>query len=281
MRKLELPFEDGIDDPHYVYRFQTCADLRHMRQHVGKYLAASRWDPNTSCNHKHYEALQQTLSKGQSIYTLSVWRNEAAAWNGWPRAGRQTDRVLMRIPRDVFECRSWNCVDDDKLDGAAFLMFQVAPYEDGQVYGGARIPWSVVQQTDGSWHPVWPDKEDLRAVGDPFAYTYNDGEVPSRDLDYDFGLPSDEKVLRVMLHRLDRLESKLASIPRWKIHKYRKSRTAFFEALDIWRSLPHSDKRIRAADLRIISLLPDDHNWHQFFDVIPELSNAKQSQPGR
>lgn len=276
MHKYEMPFEEGIDDPNYVYRFQSCSALRHMRRSVGQFLAPSRWDPAKSCNHKHYESLQETLIEDQSIYTLSVWRNEAAAWKGWRRSERPTDRMLLRIPRDAFDCCRLKFIDDDKLVGEAFLIFQVAPYQDGQIYGDARIPWSSIQQTDGSWHPVQPDREDFRAVGNPFAYDYDGGEVPSRDLDYDFGLPSDEKILRALLFRLDRLEDNLSKIPRWNIVNYWKSRAVYNDALATWRSLPHSESRIQAALMRIATLLPKDHRWHEFIGISRTLANAKQ-----
>lgn len=266
----DLPFADGIDDAQYVYRFQRRSDLRHMRNSVGENLAPSLW--TRVCPHEHYVALESSLPKGEAIYTLSVWRSEAAAWRGWQRSEKVEDRVLLRIPRIALSRTPLICIDDDYLLNKAFLLYEVGPFEDGQVYGTTRLPWSMLNQTDAVWQPVQADDEDLRGVGNPFADNYSGGDAPSQDLDFNFGLPSDEQILRAHLCVLGNLHAELSSFSRWNVLKIYKTRAALKEMETLWRNLNHSAPRISAAIRRISSLMPHDHSAYRHLKETGELS---------
>lgn len=266
-----LPFLDTVDDERFVYRFQYRTHLRHMRDDIGEYLAPSFWNPATKREHAHYVELARTLSENQRIYSLSVWRSEAAAWRGWSRSEKIEDRVLLRIERGAFGNTSLHCIDDEHLLGEAFLLYQVGSYEDGQVYGDARIPWSDIVQTEAVWRSIQIDEEDLRAVGNPFAHNYDSGEVPPPDLGFDYGLPSDEKMLRKHILHLTWLQNKLASVPRWSIVRRWKAHAAFDAAWALWLSLDHSEPRMRAAIDRIESIMPHDHPSHRYIQKSRQL----------
>lgn len=266
-----LPFRTDLDDADYVYRFQHRASLRHMRDSLGEYLAPSRWDPANHCPHKHYVELASTLPEERAIYTLSVWRNEATAWREWPRSEKIEDRVLLRVPRSIFSNCGLRCIDDDYLPDKAFLLYQVGPCKDGQVYGDARIPWSSILQTDASWRTIQVDDEDLRAVGDPFSNNYSGGEIPSQNLDLDFGLPADERILRKHLRCLGRLQAELSSLQRWKVLRRYTKRAELRAMQALWFNLDHSEPRIRAATRRIASVLPRDHPLYQYLNASGKL----------
>ncbi|MFW2590253.1 hypothetical protein [Sagittula sp. SSi028] len=269
----DLPVPNEFDDAQYVYRFQYRSDLRHMRQVVGENLAPSLWDQERGCPHKHYVKLSSSLPSGQAIYTLSVWRSEAAAWRGWPRSERAEDRVLLRIPRNALSRTPLSCIDDDHLLNEAFLLYEVGPFKDGQVYGTTRLPWSEISQTDALWQPMQVDYEDLRGVGNPFAYSYSGGDVPSQDLDYDFGLPSDERILRKHILLLNELHRELSSLSRWNVLKAYKVHAALRATQTLWQDLDHSEPRTRAALRRISSIMPRHHPAYRYLEETGQLSD--------
>ncbi|TKD22504.1 hypothetical protein FBT96_06465 [Rhodobacter capsulatus] len=269
----DLPFSDGVDDVQYVYRFQHRSDLRQMREAVGENLTPSLWSSKRGCPHKHYVKLASSLPEGQAIYTLSVWRSEAAAWRGWLRSENANDRVLLRIPRNALSRSQLRCIDDDYLPNEAFLLYEVGPYADGQVYGTTRIPWSVISQTEAVWRPIQADEEDLRGVGNPFSDNYSNGDVPSQDLDSDFGLPGDEIILREHLRFLAKLHTELSSFSRWNIIEIYKSCAALKALQILWLGLNHSEPRISAAIRRISSILPRDHPAYRYLKASGQISD--------
>lgn len=267
-----LPFDHSLDEENYVYRIQSRNSLRHMREAVGENLAPSRWNRSKHCPHREYVDIAASLEKNEAIYTLSVWRSEAAAWRNWPRSEKTNDCILIRIPRNALARTGLRCIDDDFLINDALLLYRVEKWEEGQVYGCSRIPWSALHQIQACWLPMQVDEEDLRGVGNPFSRDYRGGEAPSRDFNFDFGLPSDEIIIRQLLRHIRRVQSELREVPRWKFLN-RREKYAEQKALDrLWFDLDRSHLRISAAIDRIASIIPHDKLLQRY------LKSGKQSR---
>ncbi len=248
------------DDADYLYRFQTRASLRHMREHVGDYLCPSRWTPGESCPHQGYIDLKANLPKDQAIYTLSVWRNEALARRELRQRSCGTDDyVLLRIPRKAIADAGLICIEDDFLPDEALLCYEIAPFDIGSIYGTAKVPWGAIDQNDPAWGDVTLETEHLYAVAHPYAKDYLVWDIGN-----DAGLPSDEKVLRLYLRHLTQADATFRQTVWWKRIGSEERQRAWLDAWNLWLRLDRANPRTRAAADRLLVALPNPHPWRKY-----------------
>lgn len=267
-----FPNDPAIDDPEYVYRYQTRTSLRHMRRHVGEYLTGSLWMPekHSTCPHRRYREIHEKLSEGMGIYTLSVWRHECYARNELRISSRNgQDYILLRIPKTAIAesglsvtADDWAIDKDTLLPNKALLLYEVAPKEEERIYGDARIPWAQIMQISAVWEEVQLEAEHLYAVAHPYAQDYL-----IWDPEHDSGLPSDEKVLRAHLRHLTALTEALGHTEWWRVIRQRETRHSLLAAWSLWRNLDRTAPGMRAATHWLLSNLPNHHPWREYLRI--------------
>ncbi|GBQ25036.1 hypothetical protein AA0472_1621 [Acetobacter estunensis NRIC 0472] len=260
-----MPFEidPEIDDPDYLFRYQSRRSLLHMQEAIGAYLSPSLWSGEH--RHREYVLREPLLAKGHRIYTLSVWRNEALARAHFRRCSFSNETfVLMRIPRHAAELASLSWIDDDKLQREALLLFEETPWVNEQVYGSARIPWTKIEMTALDWCPLEMREEDRHVVvKHPYAVTY----VHYPDDRNDYGLPQSEKHVRGLLRALADTERELQRLGafQWLRRKELEAvrNSLFWQCHAIDRTAPS----VRAALNRLDKFLPYEHPWRCFLGL--------------
>lgn len=261
---MSIYFDPKIDDPEYFYRVQSRNSLLHMQDTIGSYVAPSLW--NEQHSHKEYVDRRSKLTNGYRIYTLSVWRNEVIARSEFNKCTFSNKPfIMLKIPRKIIAKTSMILTEDDFLQNKAFLLYEEAPWTEGQVYGASRIPWKHISMTQADWLPLEVMHEDKHvAVKNPYSTNYS--YYPEDNNDY--GLPQVEVQIRNLLRAIVNIDTELKSISCFNYVKQKELKCSRVYLIYQIKSLNKKIPSVFSAVQRITESKNDDHPWKYYIKMI-------------
>lgn len=260
----KLPFDENIDDPEWLYRFQSLDHVTEMRNTIGDFIAPYHWGEN-AWHHESYATTAKQLRPSEAIYTMSVWRNMSSAYKEFNRCATPNapKAILMRIPRkSVYESNlKWE--EDEHLPGEALLLYEVEEKKQYHPYGKTRIPLSNLKITLPYWdrfHAV--DDRILFAVDSVYADEYSIDQLFENHPDA--GIPWQENFIRLRFRSLAELEFEYKNVSRFRRWHQGEIRARIDEIRDTIYCLCSESEEFRCAISRLERYLPSDHHWKSY-----------------
>lgn len=260
----DLPYDGKIDDPEWLYRFQSIERIKKMRDAIGDFIAPYHWSED-AWHHEIYANISKQLEDSEAIYTISVWRNMSSAYREFDRCATSSapKSILIRIPRASVNNSRLKWAEDEHLPDEALLLYEVNNKSQCHPYGKARIPFSEIRMSMPYWqefHVV--NYQNIFAVNSVYSKEYT---TPQSFDDYpDAGLPWQEYFLRTCLHRLTVLESEFKRIGRFQYLRRSKNRVVVHEINNTIYKLCSNSEEFRCTIFRLERHLPKCHPWNKY-----------------
>jgi len=150
--------DSNIDDQDYVYR----VDLIDRLVSITDEFRLKLWKPSHGHPHAPYRSIHKSLSAGNSIYSISFWRNLTLAqashnsdYAYWTARGRPA--LISRLNRNSDEIQHVTWIEDDWLPGQALLGYVIESEKVGEIYSHDHsILLSTLQvlNANGTWVPM-------------------------------------------------------------------------------------------------------------------------------
>lgn len=272
-----LPFDENVDDPEWLYRFQSVDRMNEMRDAIGDFIAPYHWGEN-AWPHESYANIAKKLKPFEAIYTISVWRNMASAYKEFNRCATPNapKGILMRIPRKSVYKSNLKWEEDEHLPGEALLLYEVKEKKQCHPYGETRIPLSNLNITLPYWdrfHAV--DNRKFLAVDSVYADEYSIDQL-FENLS-DVRIPWQENFIRLRFCGLSELDFEYKSVSRFRRSHRGAIKARINEIRYTIYSLCCESEEFRCAVLRLERHLPSDHHWKSYareFGSLIRKSNA-------